>query len=320
MFCTYARHYKPPIQAGFQPLTCNFHRLFQENVRMIFWSSSSAVGLHHSQFPTEEELLSNAADFLFKEDPGTQLFCMPLGENRVMLKHYHYDSLFLRLRARLFASRARREYEILAQLKTLEIPTLEAVAYGEIDSGPQRLSSYLVTKFLESSLTLEAFLNLWPERRERSRVLEDVAQLVADFHAKGFFHGTLFPRNILLSKGMPCAPRVFDAPFGRFLGRPLTAQERGRDLACLLRFCHPWVSTAERGRFLRVYLGRPPGQGWGPGARSLIRATLGSAAFTRSVRKKVLFHLRRLRGIPQPQGDVGPRPPEGSGPGGMERR
>lgn len=262
--------------------------------------------------PPEGEILSAARNSLIKEDPGTQLSRMQLAGHEVMVKRYDYTNLFLRLRARIFPSRARREHQVLAQLLELGIPTLEPLAFGEIDAGPRRLSSYLITVFLDQAVTLEALLDGWPPRRERRRALATVARLVARAHQAGFLHGTLFPRNILLveeSSG-ELRPHLFDAPFGRFLGRPLTRAERVLDLVCLLRFAHPWLTRGEKARFLRDYLERPPTEGWGPEGRALAESTLASSAFTRSVRRKLAFHLRRLRGLPHPRPQVPPRPEE----------
>lgn len=265
---------------------------------MILWASPPPLGLSPTELPGEGTFLSPPAAARVKHDPGTDLFVFPLGEGRVFLKRYSYDAWYLRLRARVFPSRARREFQVLSELAARGIPTLEPVACGELDEGPWRRASFLATVFRDEATTLEARLDREPGPAERDELLARVAGAVRHMHEAGFAHGGLFPRNLIVGSAPDTPVQVFDAPFGTFFPGPVPAGARAADLACLLRFSSPVVTTAERARFLRRYLGRPAAAGWGPAGRRLARATLASSAFTRSVRRKLLFHLARLRGRP----------------------
>lgn len=258
--------------------------------------------------------LSPPPENLLKRDPGTLLYRFRLGSGRVLLKRYLHASPWLALRARLFPSRARREFAALCELRGRGIPTLEPVACGEEDHGPMRRGSFLATVFLEGAMTLEAFLDSWPPRAERDRVLGEVAALVRRMHEAGLAHGTLFPRNIMLPGAPGSGPLVFDAPHGRFHPGPVPEAARADDLACLYRFCHPWITAGEKARFLGTYLGRAPTEGLGPAGRRLAGRILASAAFTRSWRRKLAFHLRRWTGRPHPRAPAPPRP-RGPSPG-----
>lgn len=265
---------------------------------MILWASPPPLDLVPTELPGEDTFLSPPPERRLKRDPGTSLFVLPLGRGRAFLKLYTYDTWYLQLRARLFPSRARREFHVLEELTTRGVPTLAPIACGERDRGPWRLSSFLATVHREGAATLEARLDAHPPRAERARLLGRVAEAVRHMHEAGFSHGTLFPRNLMVGSDPGDPVLVFDAPFGRFHTGPAPFGSRAADLACLLRFTSPGVAATERGRFLRHYLGRSPGSGWGREGRRLARAVLASSAFTRSLRRKLLFHVARLLGHP----------------------
>jgi tRNA A-37 threonylcarbamoyl transferase component Bud32 len=233
-----------------------------------------------------------------KRDPGTSLFVLPLGQGKAFLKLYTYDAWYLRLRARLFPSRARREFQVLTELARRGIPTLDPIACGERDRGPLRLASFLATVHRDEATTLEARLDEAPPRPERDELLARVARAVRSFHEKGFSHGNLFPRNLIVGREPDHPVLVFDAPFGHFHPGSAPESARAADLACLYRFTSPVVSASERARFLRIYMGREAGEGLGLAGKRMARAALSSSAFTRSVRRKLLFHLARLQGRP----------------------
>lgn len=263
---------------------------------MILWASPPPLGLSPTELPEEATFLSPSRNRRIKRDPGTSLFVVPLGNGQCFLKLYTYDAWYLRLRARLFPSRARREFRVLQELARRGIPTVEPVACGEQDEGPWRLASFLATVYRDEATTLEARLDGEPSRTERDELLARVARAVHEMHEAGFSHGTLFPRNLMVGQDPDHPVLVFDAPFGRFHDGPAPESTRAADLACLLRFTSPVVTKSERARFLRIYLERAAGEGWGPAGRRLARAVLASSAFTRSLRRKLLFHLDRLRG------------------------
>ncbi len=263
---------------------------------MIFWVNPKPLGPPLTGNLSEEDFLSPLDSCLIKEDPGTKLYRLEFQGGAALHKLYSYDNLFLKLRARLFQSRARREFEILRALAARNIPTLTPLCYGEENRDIRRLHSFLVTALLENVETLEARIQAKPERNRRLETLDTIARSVRAMHQAGFCHGTLFPRNILLCPQDTFEPKIFDAPFGRFVKRPLTRTERANDLVCLLRFTDPCVTRAEKARFLRVYLGRSPGTGWGKEGKRLAEAIFQSSAFTRSVRRKILFRWSRLLG------------------------
>lgn len=227
-------------------------------------------------------------EFLAKEDPGTRIYFFPLGGFRAVLKVYSYDSIFVAVRARIFKSRARREYENLVAAEIRGVPVAEALAVGEVDAGPMRRASYLVTRFVEGATMLEAYRPRAPGAPHPGTVLRAVAELVRTAHRAGFFHGSLFPRNVLLA---PAGPRLIDVPFARLFEGPVPLAHAADDLACLLRFRHPEWTPRLAARFLRQYLGRPPGKGWGEEGRELAEAVLASTADTRSVRRKLALRL-----------------------------
>lgn len=275
---------------------------------MLEWIDRDLPELEGRRPEAEANLRAPPRAAMVKEDPGTRLYRLRLPDAaaapglEVLLKVYSYDGWFLALRARLGTSRARREFEVLRELARRDIPSLEPIAFGEVDRGALRLESSLVTRFVDGAWMLEDLVPLTPDPRARGAALEAVARAVAAMHARGFFHGTLFPRNILLpGEGADFeGPLIFDAPFGRFHPGEVPDAARAADLACLYRFRDRRLTRGEIARFFRAYLGRAPGTGWGAAGRRLIRAVLRSSAFTRSYRRKARFWLANLFGVPGP--------------------
>lgn len=273
---------------------------------MLSWAPGHPMGLLPGMRPDASAFLDPDPAHQVKEDPDTLLYRYRLGDGEVFTKVYRYLSLPVQLRARAFPSRARREFRVLAELRRRDLPTLEPVACGEEDQGWRRTRSFLVTRFARGAVMLEDLLatagagQRLAGRAERLRWLRAAGRLARRMHEAGFEHGTFFPRNLLLPcrdgptdlKGMILS----DAPWGRFHPGPVPVAGRARDLACLYRWFPPGrVSGGEALQVLRAYLGLAPRGPLPPEARRLAAAALASAAFTRSVRKRALFHLSRWR-------------------------
>ncbi len=270
-----------------------------ENVRMISWSGNALAGGVAPEPVTEEGLWTPPESCLVKADPDTRLYRLPWGSGQAFLKIYSYSPWWVALRARGFESRARREARVLEELARRGIPAPVLLACGEEDRGPLRTRSLLLTVNVEGAESFEdRLIPLW-KAAERAPVFVAAAAALRRMHEAGFLHGNLFTRNLMVpARGSPLEafpPLVLDAPWGCFFPGPVPWERRADDLACFLHFKHPAVSRAELLRFVRLYLGRPRGQGLGEEGRALARRILRSTAWTRSVRKR-LVHWWSRRG------------------------
>lgn len=147
-------------------------------------------------------------------------------------------------------------------LRTLGIPTLEVLAFGERRCLGMLLAGCIVTRGLPNTLNLADFAETiwcrWPHARRRQAAFAIAAHLLAQVraaHQGGFFHHDLKWRNLLIgTSGDPetlvwiDAPRASTMPGRRYRG--VVA-----DLSGLARVAVSLFSRADLMRFLRLYLG-----------------------------------------------------------------
>jgi tRNA A-37 threonylcarbamoyl transferase component Bud32 len=189
----------------------------------------------------------------------------------VFVKRYHYhrwkNRLKGMLRGTLFGlSRVRAEFRALEAMRSLGIQAVRPVAYGERRSLHFVHSCFLITEAVPGSISLATYAqqfareNLDPRSfRMRKRILTGLAQQVRHMHERGFVHGDLFWRNILI--------RIFDEETCEFyfldacLGHKIWRKGRDRrdivnDLAGLTAIAPAFCTRTDMMRFAKVYLGR----------------------------------------------------------------
>ena len=147
---------------------------------------------------------------------------------------------------------ALREWHALreAERRRLPVPKPLACARGE-------RQSLLVTEFVESAVTLEAFLKSERAVGIRRGIIQDMALLVRKMHDAGFYHRDLHLGNLLLRQE-GSQREYFLLDLQRIEVDPFRGlAKRWRDLSMLAGGCD-YASRSDRLRFLKSYLGVHP--------------------------------------------------------------
>jgi len=144
------------------------------------------------------------------------------------------------------------EYKNLLWCQQHKVPAVEPVAFMK-----NKKQAILITAGLDDYVPLS---ELEPAKsftgEQRQAVCVQVAELVAQLHAQGLQHGSLYSKHVYVSKSLldgetgDC--RLIDLE----KSRPLLFGKRGvfRDLDSLNRHAVGW-SNGERREFLKIYLG-----------------------------------------------------------------
>lgn len=158
--------------------------------------------------------------------------------------------------------KARREYQNLAELRTMGLDAPEPISYGEERKAGWLIRSYLISKSVPAPKPLHEYIRdelmamTGDARRQTRRTL--IANLAAStrrLHEKHFVHHDYFWRNILLSHGALDHFYLIDAHKGRLEMLGENAPARANDLAALDAAAPRFFSRTERLRFFLLYRG-----------------------------------------------------------------
>jgi len=191
-------------------------------------------------------------------------------------------------------SKARREFENLARLRTWGMDAPEPVAYGEERFARWLMRSYVISLGVAQPIPLQVFIGshlaALPAKEAgelRRELIENLASYTRRLHEHRFVHHDYFWRNILLSGLDLHRFFLIDAHKGRLWISGESLRTRAKDLATLDAPAPHYFRRSERLRFFLRYLGRPKLR---PEDKKLLRLTLQLAA---PMREK---QLRRTRG------------------------
>lgn len=132
---------------------------------------------------------------------------------------------------------ASNEWDAIAHLEHLGINTLHAVAFAEAGRNPARRQSYIVTRALENTLSLEDLARAGPiPQRRRRRLIRAVAQITRTMHQGGMNHRDLYICHFHLAAGSEAdRPRLYLIDLHRAQIRRRTPYRwRLKDIAGLL--------------------------------------------------------------------------------------
>jgi hypothetical protein len=123
---------------------------------------------------------------------------LPVGPSRHLVRFVRDESQLYALKEEPLGV-ARREYEILRLLETLELPAVTPVGLAE---APERGSAILVTEFLAHSLQYRRLLMRLPSGSVlyRDRLLDAMASLLVDLHRGGVYWGDCSLANTLFRR------------------------------------------------------------------------------------------------------------------------
>lgn len=129
---------------------------------------------------------------------------------RIYIKRYRYRGVMARLKGMfrgtlLGKSRARFEYDVLAEMRRRGIPAVRPIAYGEKRSRGFLKACFLITDGLTTAVSLDVLsarpaCDLLDDPHERRRLIELLARDLRNMHRAGVKHGGLFWRNILVTR------------------------------------------------------------------------------------------------------------------------
>jgi tRNA A-37 threonylcarbamoyl transferase component Bud32 len=172
------------------------------------------------------------------------------------VKEYGRGGFVQRLRDRLFGSRGERAWRGAERLRSLAIPSPEALALLERDGA-----FYLVMRFVRegvalSRLLLERFAGvLPPERlREKRALLRELGRWLRRIHDAGVYHDDWSPKNILaVGRGAGWEFLLLDLEAVRPRQRP-NRRRRMKNLGQVCDF-DAGITTTDRMRCLVGYAG-----------------------------------------------------------------
>ncbi|GGL33199.1 DUF4032 domain-containing protein [Phycicoccus endophyticus] len=166
-----------------------------------------------------------------EEWPEDILAALPRGISRHVVR-------FVRLSGRVLAIKeikddiARREYEMLRDLRRLHLPAVEpfAVVSGRVGTDGEPLDACLVTRHLQYSLPYRALYSQSLRRGTATRLIDALAVLLVRLHLTGFWWGDVSLSNTLFRRDAGAfAAYLVDAETGELRQR-LSEGQREHDL------------------------------------------------------------------------------------------
>ncbi|GII97674.1 lipopolysaccharide kinase (Kdo/WaaP) family protein [Sediminihabitans luteus] len=165
------------------------------------------------------------------EWPDEVLAALPRGISRHVVR-------FVRLSGRVIAIKeigetvAYREFELLRQLRKLEVPSVVPVGVitGRVDEHGERLEAVLVTEHLQFSLPYRALFSQALRPDTALRLIDALAVLLVRVHLTGFYWGDVSLSNTLFRRDAETfSAYLVDAETGD-LHRTLTPGQRNYDV------------------------------------------------------------------------------------------
>lgn len=164
---------------------------------------------------------------------------------------------------------AENEWRAINKLERLGVATMHLVGYGKRGYNPARMQSFIITKELKPTISLEDFCRNWeqhpPPIQLKRALITMVAQIARTLHSNGIVHRDLYLCHFLLDTGplppRPDAnsPRLFLIDLHRAEQR-LTIKRRWRikDVAGLyFSSMDIGLTQRDRLRFIEEYSQRP---------------------------------------------------------------
>ncbi|WP_431891460.1 DUF4032 domain-containing protein [Cellulosimicrobium funkei] len=192
------------------------------------------VTVHNLQITAsapDPALLDLPWDVPLEEWPEETLAALPRGISRHIVR-------FVRLSGRVIAIKeigetvAYREYELLRQLRRLEVPSVVPVGVitGRQDAHGERLEAVLITEHLQFSLPYRALFSQSLRPDTATRLIDALAVLLVRLHLVGFYWGDVSLSNTLFRRDAETfAAFLVDAETGD-LHRELSPGQRSYDV------------------------------------------------------------------------------------------
>ncbi len=187
---------------------------------------------------------------------------------RVVIRQYTHGGLFRWVTRDIFllGSRSFRELTLTEEVRSCEIPTIEPIGAAHQCVAPFFYRSYLLSLEIPQAMDLvQYFQTLGPPNASETllrkrQIIRSVGLLIRQFHQKGFFHGDLQLKNILIKEGQPLLID-FDRSYRKSL---LSTREKMRNLLRLNRSIEKWkrlglpINRTDQWRLFQSYAGDDP--------------------------------------------------------------
>jgi len=158
-----------------------------------------------------EQVMAFPGGKVFRDFPGRRTVRLELktdggGTQAVFLKRYESDYLspgrrwLRRLRWPGMEDEAGREWQMIQQVRALNIRTATPVALGQETAGGAATRSFLMTVEIPGAVEGIAWAEQLPVRERRQFLLE-VTELAQRFHAAGLVHKDFYLGHVLVSRG-----------------------------------------------------------------------------------------------------------------------
>ncbi|MFC5381003.1 DUF4032 domain-containing protein [Aquipuribacter nitratireducens] len=179
----------------------------------------------------ESGLLDLPWEVPLEEWPEERIAALPRGISRHVVR-------FVRLGGRVYAIKeinepiARREYQMLRNLRRLQVPSVEpaAVVSGRVSADGEPLEAALITRHLQFSLPYRALFSQTLRPDTATRLIDALAVLLVRLHLQGFYWGDVSLSNTLFRRDAgEFAAYLVDAETGELYPQ-LSAGQRSYDV------------------------------------------------------------------------------------------
>lgn len=157
------------------------------------------------------ELLHGLDGEVYREKEGRRTFRFELDGQSYFAKVFSgigWKALVTRiLKFRRPVVSAENEWRAIEQLHELGIPTMQLAGYGKRGRSPAKMESFIITKELKPTISLEDYCRDWPDSPPapalKRAIIHRVAEMTRAMHANGINHRDLYICHFLLDTASP---------------------------------------------------------------------------------------------------------------------
>ena len=164
--------------------------------------------------------------------PTENIAALPKGLSRHTVRFAHLNDHVIAIKETL-PELARREYDMLKKLQSLDVPCVEpfAIINNRTTAEGEELLSVLITRHLKFSLPYRAMWSQGLRPETATRLVDALAVLLVRLHIAGFFWGDVSLSNTLFRRDAGAfAAYLVDAETGQLYEGGLSNGQRENDL------------------------------------------------------------------------------------------
>ena len=180
----------------------------------------------------EPELLDLPWQLPLEHWPTENIAALPKGLSRHTVRFAHLNDHVIAIKETL-PELARREYDMLKKLQSLDVPCVEpfAIINNRTTAEGEELLSVLITRHLKFSLPYRAMWSQGLRPETATRLVDALAVLLVRLHIAGFFWGDVSLSNTLFRRDAGAfAAYLVDAETGQLYEGGLSNGQRENDL------------------------------------------------------------------------------------------